>query len=243
MKHLHQKTNIEELLKTDDFIKQLSVDCVIFGFHNETLKVLLLKHLDFDLWSVPGGFVFQDEDIDEAAYRLVCERTNLKDLFLEQFHTFGRKDRNKDDMHHRVVQKHNLDVDENHWIHQRFVTIGYYALIDYTLSETIPDGFNAQCYWYDISDLPPLVFDHREIIETALIHLRKNLDYKVVGSNLLPNEFTMNQLQILYETILGEKLRRNNFQRKILSLGILERMEKLYTGSANKAPYLYKFIK
>ena len=134
-------------------------------------------------------------------------------------------------------------MDKNHWIYKRFVTIGYYALIDYTLSHTFPDSFNETCEWFDVKNLPDMAFDHKEIIEKGLHHLRQNLDYKIVGSNLLPEKFTMKDLQNLYETILDEKFRRNNFQRKMLSLDVLERHEKLFDGSANKAPFLYSFIK
>jgi hypothetical protein len=87
-----------------------------------------------------------------------------------------------------------------------------------------------------------MAFDHQEMIEKGLLYLRKNIDYQVMGSNLLPDKFTMKELQHLYESILGEPLRRNNFQRKMLSLNILERLEKHYSGSANKAPYLYRFL-
>jgi hypothetical protein len=120
--------------------------------------------------------------------------------------------------------------------------VGYYALIDYSLSASFPDSLNETCRWFDVDALPPMAFDHQEIVEKGLSYLRKNLDYKIVGSNLLPEKFTMKDLQNLYETILDEKFIRNNFQRKILSLNMLERLEKFYDGSANKAPYLYRFL-
>lgn len=127
---------------------------------------------------------------------------------------------------------------------QRHISIGYYALIDYTLSSTFPDAFSEKCEWFDVHNLPKeIAFDHREIIEKGMEFLRKNLDYKIYGSNLLPEKFTMKELQNLYEYILGEPLRRNIFQRKMLSLDFLERLEKKFDGSANKAPYYYKFKK
>jgi hypothetical protein len=179
-----------------------------------------------------------------ASCRILYERTHLEDVYLEQFYAFGHKDRTeKKNPHRRLLDNKGININKDHWIYKRFVTIGYYALIDYTLSHTFPDAFNETCAWFDVNDLPEMAFDHQEIIEKGLEHLRKTIDYKLVGSNLLPEKFTMKDLQNLYETILGEKFRRNNFQRKMLSFNILERHEKLFDGSANKAPFLYSFVK
>lgn len=237
------KKNLQELIATKDFINQISVDCVIFGFHENNLKVLLLKYHVLNLWSVPGGFIFDDEHLDDAAYRILYERTHLENLFLEQFYTFGNKHRTDNNPHIEIIKNAGLEVDEEHWIYKRFITVGYYSLIDYTRFNTFSDNFNDTCAWFDVNNLPEMAFDHKEIILRGLEHLRKNLDYKIVGSNLLPEKFTMKDLQNLYETILNESFRRNNFQRKMLSLNILDRQEKLFDGSANKAPYLYSFIK
>ncbi len=237
------KQSLSELLDTKHFVEHISVDCVIFGFHNHKLKVLLLKYPELDMWSVPGGFVFEDENVDDAAHRTLFERTGFEKLFLEQFHTFGNINRTDLNNPHRILlENRNISVGENHWIYQRFVTVGYYALIDYSLSASFPDSLNETCRWFDMDSLPPMAFDHQEIVEKGLSYLRKNLDYKIVGSNLLPEKFTMKDLQNLYESILDEKFIRNNFQRKILSLNMLERLEKFYDGSANKAPYLYRFL-
>lgn len=237
------KITLQELIDTKNFVSQLSVDCVIFGFHDSTLKILLLKYHELDLWAIPGGFVFEDENLDDAASRILYERTHLEEVYLEQFYAFGDKKRTEKNPHRQLLENKGIKVNKNHWIYKRFVTVGYYALIDYTLSHTFPDSFNEVCEWFDVKDLPDMAFDHKEIIERGLDHLRKNLDYKIVGNNLLPEKFTMKDLQNLYETILDEKFRRNNFQRKMLSLDILERHEKLFDGSANKAPFLYSFIK
>ena len=139
-------------------------------------------------------------------------------------------------------QKQGDKSSEGSLAFERHISIGYYALIDYTLSSTFPDAFSEKCEWFDVHNLPKeIAFDHREIIEKGMEFLRINLDYKIYGSNLLPEKFTMKELQNLYECILGEPLRRNNFQRKMLSLDFLERLEKKFDGSANKAPYYYKF--
>lgn len=238
--HKTPKT-LKELVETRNFLPQLSVDCAIFGFHETNLKVLLLKYHDLNLWAIPGGFIFDDEDLREAAQRILYERTHLDGLFLDQFHTFGRINRTENNIHKILLKNQGIKVPENHWIFQRFVTVGYCSLIDYTLSETFPGVLNETCEWHDVNNLPEMAFDHQRIIETGLQHIRKNLDTNIVASNLLPEKFTMKDLQTVYETVLGEKFRRNNFQRKILSLDILERLEKHFTGSANKAPFLYRF--
>ncbi|AZA54725.1 NUDIX hydrolase [Chryseobacterium sp. G0201] len=235
------KETLRELIDTKDFVAHVSVDCTIFGFHNNILKVLLLKYHDLDLWSLPGGFVFNDEDLREAAARVLFERTHLKDLFLKQFHTFGRIDRTENNVHQILLNNKGIEVPKDHWIFQRFITVGYCSLIDFSIANTFPDAFNETCEWFEVNKLPQMAFDHDRVIETGLEYLRMNINTEVAASNLLPEKFTMKDLQSLYETILGEKFRRNNFQRKILSLNILERLEKLYDGSANKAPYLYKF--
>ena len=230
-----------DLINTKDFVENLSVDCAIFGFHEDKLKVLLLKYHDLDLWSIPGGFIFNDEDLREAAERVLYERTHLSGLFLSQFHTFGRRNRTENNVHQILLKNKGIEVPENHWIFNRFITVGYCSLIDYTLSETFPDAFNESIEWFDVDKLPEMAFDHERIIREGLQHIRKNLDTQLVAYNLLPEKFTMNDLQKVYETVLGEKFRRNNFQRKMLSLGTLERLEKFFDGSPNKAPYLYKF--
>jgi hypothetical protein len=124
---------------------------------------------------------------------------------------------------------------------ERFISVAYYALINYDEVTPRPDHLSDSINWYAIDELPPLMMDHRQIVDMALQVLRKNLERKIIGMNLLPPKFTMKQLQQVYESILGETLRRTTFQRKMLSLDILERHEKLYQGKAHKAPYLYSF--
>lgn len=236
--------SLQALVNAEDYINQLSVDCVIFGFHNNSLKVLMLKYFNLDIWALPGGFIFNDEDVDDAAQRVLYERTHLNDVYLEQFHAFGKKDRSKSDIHQTLTKNLDLKLPEDHWLFKRYVSIAYLSLIDYTLTPTFPDAFNEKCEWFDTENLPDqIAFDHREMILKGREYLRKNLDFKIHGSNLLPDRFTMKELRRLYQCILGEPLRRNNFQRKVLSLGILERLDKKYDGSANRAPYFYRFIK
>lgn len=224
-----------------NFIPHLSIDSVIFGFHQDQLKVLLLRVHDSGVWSLSGGFVRMEEGIDPAALRILRERTGLENVYLEQYHTFGHEDRSKKNTLADILDFGHTQEFRNSWLNKRFVSIGYYALVDFSKVNPTPDSFSDIAEWFDLKDLPPMIFDHREMIHKALESLRANLDTKLVGFNLLPETFTMPELQSLYETILGYPLRRNNFQRKMLSMDILERIEKLYTGAANKAPYLYKF--
>jgi hypothetical protein len=206
---------------------------------------LLLKFKKTPVWALAGGFVGPEEDVDQAAQRILAERTGLSDIYLEQFYTFGDLARN-----YRAVDEHR-DVNnamggsplKMDWVDQRFITIGYYALVDYSKVVVNPGGVSDASEWMDVSALPKLFLDHNRIVLKALESLRRNLDEKLVAFELLGDTFTMSDLQMVYETILGKRLVRTNFQRKILSLEILERIEKKYTGGAHKAPYLYRLKK
>jgi 8-oxo-dGTP diphosphatase len=224
-------------------IPQLSIDCVIFGFHNEELKVLLSKLPSTDLWAVQGGYIKQIEDIDDAARRILEERTGLKGIFLEQFHVFGKANRCSLDFLKKAFTSisDKVEIESIAFLTQRFVTIGYYSLVDFAQVAPVTGVSYERSEWFDIQKLPVLGLDHAEIIQKALETLRHSLDYALIGFNLMPETFTMNELQKLYETILGEEMSRNNFQRKILEMNILERLEKKFTGGAHKAPYLYRF--
>lgn len=225
------------------YIPQLSIDCVIFGFHNNTLKVLLSKFAKVDTWALQGGFIYQDEDIDVAAVRILKELTGLSDIYLKQYTTFGKTNRgNQGKNFDELFKKQSIDINSIPFLKQRFISIGYYSLVDFEkVSPSVSLPYFDKSEWYDIDNLPDLIFDHAEMIQTALATMRQTLDYQLLGFNLMPEIFTMKELQHLYETILGEPLRRNNFQEKILNMGILERLEKQFTGKAHKAPYLYRF--
>jgi len=224
-----------------NFLPQLSIDCVIFGYHANQLKVLLCQLLHSDQYALPGGFIGLQEDIGDAAKRILAERTGLTQIYLEQFGTFGQPQRTDRQTHQRTLEACGIPYGPDLWLLKRFVSIGYYALVDYQKVVPTPDVFSGSCAWHDSHALPPLLFDHAAMIEKALDMLRLMLDHKLVGFNLLPDTFTMGELQGVYETILNQKLQRTNFQRKMLSLGILERVEKKYGGGSHKAPYLYRF--
>ncbi|WP_295771749.1 NUDIX domain-containing protein [uncultured Mucilaginibacter sp.] len=213
-------------------IAHVSVDCVVFGFHQSSLKVLLLKMKGFDKWGLPGGYVKTNEDLNHAAHRILKARTGATDLYLEQFNVFGNVGRSEADMAH---------LPQSFWQRQRFVSVGYYALVNYAEITPVTDRISESCEWRDIDDLPELMMDHKEIMNSALHTLRRNINYTPVGLNLLPREFTMPQLQRLYEIILGKTLHRGNFQRKIHSFNILNKLDATPSKNAHRPPILYSF--
>ncbi|MFN3488212.1 MAG: NUDIX hydrolase, partial [Emticicia sp.] len=213
-------------------LPSVSIDCVTLGFHNNQLKILLLKYKNTEYYALPGGFINMDEDLEDAAQRILEERTGLRNIYLEQFYVFGNKNRRNDEIHKQIMAGWGIEMKPTHFLLNRFISIGYYALIDFSKAAPSPDELSDSCKWYDLDKIPTLMFDHNEIFRKALETLRLMIDDRLIGFNLLPETFTMNELQNLYETILGEKLVRSNFQRKMLGLGILERIEKKMTGAA-----------
>ncbi|WP_255080873.1 NrtR DNA-binding winged helix domain-containing protein [Lacihabitans sp. CCS-44] len=199
-----------------------------------------MKYHNTDFYALPGGFVRLNEDLNTAVRIGLKERTGLDNIFLEQFYTFGNVSRFKPEIMKQIMEV-NGGVNENVWILERFISVAYYALINYDDVELTPDAISESCDWYDLDNLPELIFDHKEIISKALATLRANLETKLMGVNLLPPMFTMKDLQKVYEAILDEKLHRGAFQRKILSMNLLKRHEKQFSGAAHKAPFLYSF--
>lgn len=224
------------------FIPHLAYDSVVFGFSGDKLKILIMEYHNTGLFALPGGFIRMNESLDDAVKRGLLERTGLKDIYLQQFYTFGSVERHQPQVMRTIITANGLPLADYSWLLDRYVTVAYYALINYKLVVPRPDEISDSCTWYNLDDLPPLILDHRHIVYKALAALRGNLDSHLVGLNLLPPVFTMNDLQKVYEVILGEKLHRGAFQRKMLSLGILERQAKKYSGGAHKAPYVYTFI-
>jgi len=223
------------------FMPSLSLDCVIFGFHDNELKVLLLKMKHVDEWALPGGFIYKDEDIEDAATRVLRERTGLHDIFLQQFHVFGKPGRADKQYHLNRLKKGGITVSKDSWIIQRFITVGYYALVDFAFVTPEPDISSVACEWHDIHTITELFMDHKNILDKALETLRLQLNHQPIGYNLLPQKFTMPELQKLYETILDKKLDRRNFQRRITGFGFVKRLKETRKGGAHKAPYLYSF--
>jgi ADP-ribose pyrophosphatase YjhB (NUDIX family) len=227
------------------FLHHLSIDCVIFGYHERQLKVLLLKWKNANKWSLPGGFIKLEETLEEAASRILTERTGLSQLFLQQFHTFGapkRSERTAADIAH-LASVWNTQVPPDHWLLKRTVSIGYYSVTDYSLVNPQPDYLSDECTWHDINHIPTLVFDHNLIITEALKALRMQINLQPIGYNLLPKKFTLPEIHDLYETILGKELDRRNFPKKLLSLGIIKKLDEQKSIGAHRSPFLYKFDK
>lgn len=240
-----------KLFNEQTYIHQLSIDCVIFGYKDTELKVLVPKlDLKGNHWALPGGFIKQDEGIDRAALRILEERTGIKDIYLEQFRVFGEPQRINNVVFDEInkakeelIEKGVFDMESINWLSKRFVSIGYYALVDINKVSPQKTNFDSEINWINVKSLPDLIMDHNEIVTYALETLRQNLDQKIIGFNLLPVTFTMKEVQELYEAVYDKPFARNNFQKKILDLNVLERLEKKFTGAANKAPYLYRFLK
>jgi 8-oxo-dGTP diphosphatase len=225
-------------------LREVSIDCVIFGFSAGKLKVLLLHWKSSDKWSLPGGRINKDEDIDEAVNRILFERTGLKGAFLQQFNTFGKINRfthyseqETKDLVERILGESIEDLD----LSPRTVSIGYYALLDISKVVLRPDELiSDECRWFDIDKVPKLMFDHNEMIGIATRTIRREIRFQPIGK-LLPQKFTLNEIHKLFETILDTKLDRRNFHKLITSYDFLIKLNEKRTGVANKAPYLYKF--
>ncbi|MBB4078518.1 ADP-ribose pyrophosphatase YjhB (NUDIX family) [Lewinella aquimaris] len=224
------------------YLPHLAYDSVVFGFSGEKLKILILEYHNTGWFALPGGFVGVAEDLDAAVKRGLKERTGLDNIHLEQFHTFGSVQRHRPEVMRTILKESDFAVEKAPWLLERFVSVGYYSLIDYHRVTPRPDALSDSLKWYHVEELPPLLFDHREMVEKALNALRRNLDTMLVGTNMLPERFTIKQLQQVTEAILGDKLHRTSFQRRMLATGLLRRHDKLYTGGSHKAPYLYSFV-
>lgn len=193
------------------YMPGFSIDCAVFGFHDATLKVLLLKVIDQDLWGLPGGYIKKDETIKDAATRILKDRTGAENIYLQQFRVFGDLNRSEGFFE---------EYDDTLWHKQRFISIGFYALVDYSQVQLMIDDLSNACEWVAIDEIQGFMMDHQNIFDRALITLRKQLNYKPIGYNLLPESFTMPELQRLYEIILNKKLNRGNFYRKMMGYDI-----------------------
>jgi ADP-ribose pyrophosphatase YjhB (NUDIX family) len=236
------RTNLLEFLAGGDreYLPHLTVDCAILGFHAGELKVLLLRWKHSASWSLPGGFVRRDEPLDRAAERVLRERTGLDRIYLRQFHAFGGTDRHEEALL-PALEALGVTVPRDHWLVSRVVSIGYVALVDFAEATPNPDFLSEECRWWDLYDHPRLLFDHEEVVQRALETVRDRLDSEVIASKLLPDHFTMPELQRLYETVLGRPLDRRNFQKRILDRGLVERLPERKAGGAHRAPFLYRF--
>ena len=211
---------IESEIKTINNVA-LSVDCVIFGFEENKLKVLLIRS-DMEKfeskWSLLGDLLKTEEDLDAAAYRILKERTGLDDLFLEQVSAFGK------------LYRHPAG---------RVVTVAYCSLINVLHHELkIHDN---ELHWHDVETVKDLAFDHQEIFETCYKRLQKRIQEHPLGLSLLPNKFSLRELQNLYEAILGIKLDRRNFRKKFFAMDFLIDIGEIETDVPHRPGKLYRF--
>lgn len=204
-------------------INAITIDCVIFGFDQGRLEVLLVEHgtgISKGKWGLPGGWIKEDESIDNAANRLLRELTGIEDLYLEQLKAFG---------------------DPKRFPLGRVITIGYYALIkkaDYDVKA----GFTASdARWYTLDQIDSMIYDHNEILDYSLKHLRNRVRQAPIGFNLLPEKFTLLQLMQLYQEVLNLELDKPNFRRKILKMKLLVDVKEKEQNVSHRAAKLYKF--
>ena len=200
----------------------VSVDCIIFGFDKGSLKLLLLKR-NFEpakaSWSLMGGFVQDGESVDDAAKRVLAELTGLENVYMEQVGTFGEVDRDPG---------------------ERVISVAYYALININeYDRNLVQQHNA--HWAEINEIPPLVFDHPQMVKQARIMLQKKASSEPIGFNLLPSLFTLFQLQSLYEAIYGEPLDKRNFRKRVADLNYIEKTDKIDKTGSKRGAALYKF--
>jgi ADP-ribose pyrophosphatase YjhB (NUDIX family) len=223
------------------FLAHISLDCVVFGFHGNQLKVLLSKLKGRGEWGLPGGFVRKEETAEYAAGRVLNERTGLNHIFLQQFHVFSDPTRGNQLETIELLQETTALPIDAEWFRQRFISIGFYALVEFSQVHPTPDPYSDACQWRDLTEVGRLMLDHNLILQKALETLRLQLNYQPIGYNLLPATFTIPELQKLYEAILGKTLDRRNFHRKITTYGILKKLNERRSGVAHKAPDLYSF--
>jgi 8-oxo-dGTP diphosphatase len=201
----------------------LTVDCVVFGFDEGDLKVLLIQRAIAPFegkWALPGGFVHLEEGLEEAARRELEEETGVGKVYLEQLFTFGDPGRDP---------------------RGRVVSVAYYALVKLSDHRIRAATDASSAAWFAVSDTPSLAFDHDRILEVALARLKAKVRYQPLGFELLPAKFTLSQLQHLYESVLETALDKRNFRKKILAMGVLEELDEVEQDVAHRAARLYRF--
>jgi 8-oxo-dGTP diphosphatase len=224
-KGLHQlKTaELEKISHLDYFNIAISVDCVIFGYDSKELKVLLIKS-DLEefsgLYSLLGDLIRPDEDLEDASYRVLKDRTGLDDVYLEQVHTFG------------TLGRHPSG---------RVITTAYYSLIDITHHKLRLN--HNELHWHSVKDIKKLAFDHKLILNTCLQRLRSQVMEHPVVFNLLQDKFSLRELQEVYEAILGVKLDRRNFRKKITIKDWLQDLNEMETNLSHRPGKLYALKK
>ena len=199
----------------------VTTDCVIFGFNGERLQVLLIERGIEPYkghWAFPGGFLKMDETAEEGAKRELKEETGLADAYIQQLHTFSNPDRDP---------------------RERVITIAYYALVK--IQEVKGGDDAASARWFPLDEIPSLAFDHDYILRMATQRLREQIHFQPIGFELLPEKFTLKELQLLYEAILGINFDRRNFSKKMMHLEILTDLEETIWPTPKREAKLFKF--
>ncbi|MDG1262033.1 MAG: NUDIX hydrolase [Flavobacteriales bacterium] len=224
----------------------VSVDCVLFGFDGEGLKVLLIEQgldesgslsKDQVQTALPGDLVYLDESLDASAERVLKELTSLDGIYLKQFHTFGDPQRVKGLKDQDWLRSFRANPE------RRVITVAYYSLVKMEDYQPQPSSFAGKAIWVDVNEIPDLAFDHNDIAEKALTVLREELDSKHIGFELLPEKFTLSQLQLLYEIILDKKLDKRNFRKNIKKMDQVIPLDEKQQGVLHKPAQLFRFDK
>ncbi len=205
------------------FKSAFSVDNVIFGFDKTDLNVLLIKRGEEPFvgdWALPGALVLPDEDLDESANRILKDLTGLENVYLKQVHTFG------------AVERHPKG---------RVITVAYFSLVNTTDLKPVAASFAKEIKWTRIQDIDSLAFDHHKIMATCLKKLQEELRFKPIGFELLPEKFTLTELQQLYEAVLGTELDKRNFRKKVSKMKIIKDLNLYQEGVAHRPARLYSF--
>lgn len=205
------------------FCYGLSIDCVIFGYHQGAIKVLLIERGAepyINQWALPGDLVYKNEDLNTAAARILHRLTGLENIFMEQFHTFGKPDRHPAG---------------------RVTTVGFFSLVKNDDYYPLASSWAKATQWFDIFQLPELAFDHQEIVKKAITTLQKKVRTEVLGFELLPEKFTLLDLQNLYEALLASKFDKPNFRKKILAMDLLVPLDEVRRDAAHRPAKLFSF--
>lgn len=206
----------------DKVIDVLSIDCLIFGFDQE-LNLLLVKHaegISKGKWALPGGWIKYNESLDNAASRILNALTGVKNIYLQQLRAFG---------------------DVERYPNKRVLTVAYYSMVKPEDFELIPGFTASDVKWFRLSDIPEMPYDHNEVLDFGMEHLRHIVRHEPIGFNLLPEKFTLLQLQQLYESVLGETLDKSNFRRKFLKMKLLIDCQEKQKDVPHRAAKLYTF--
>lgn len=232
---------IDRLENGANYLPHLSIDIVIMGYKDSEIKCLLL---DVDgKWALPGGYIKKEESVEDAAERILSERTNLQNQHLKFLSVIGDGHRQFGQEFQILFKKHGIPWKKDYWVNNRFVSLAYYALVDINNTFPEPGEFGLQPAWFNIQNLPEMMIDHGSIAMIAKRQLQTDIHKNPISSNLLPSPFTMPQLHQLHQVILGKDIDRSRFQKKMLASGYFERLPKINMKSRGSNPYQYRLKK